>query len=1391
MKLIKRFSALRKGLVTAALASALFALGSCQNITSVPAPTMVATASKTLYAPSFPENLGKNGETPTYGERYYTVSQGHKRKIALSWNPVEIAKYYQVFAAKNINDTFVKIGETKNPNFEDSVGSGATFYYKVRAVNTRGETSDFSAIVHGTSLATPAINNIKLDDSDASRASIFWYMGNAGIDSYVKDLVYEIHAFKGSEEKVATVKAWDSTNKTITESYTFESLSGNSDYEFRVDAYIASEQSEVESSPKVSKTTLAQYTPVSPEFTSTQGESIDYVKLLITLPPKIQVQTKKSNETEKYDVDYPVCFEIQRKKSTESESEYQTIVSSLYCNETTTPPTTKTDYDNLYVEGRVIEYEDRVDTSSVTRGIKYDYRIISCIDKAFSATSTPRYDFDSYIPSKASLANVSTGWAAALPTFKVKGIDKEIEGSTVKKVSILGFLADWQDLDKAKEYKFAVQQNRRKFDYDNGNVTDTTGTDSWIMDKLGNFLTPNLEGIQTMSKDYDLSTNPQEIRGTYRYTLYVIPAKFTNVTEGAQDGNYLAKIQAINVISINDNATDPVLDLHAEGGWTDHTRLSWVVEPNVSYSIEWKKIDINGAEKGSGTITSADLMNGTGSYSGEYDHYVDGGYEYQYNLFGNGFVGDTVTARTLGTPAIKFEHHSYDSIKVTWPQVMAAKEYKVALGANGGFGNGLTFMLEEDGAIRNPDLEKYESIPATNTVKSITLTIKKPYGWNDAELSGKATPLVITAYSEKDEQNHVKGTAPGSKDVWTIGPAAANLKATETHELATDSVKISWTPLGGAVGYAVYRLRPTMTSSVDTDGTQLTIDEATDSYYVTASGTCSDPNVDCELNNGSITLTDKYARVTGAGANKNQQYLALGIPFTYTIIPVLENSVTESEGKITWTYANLNKVQKDGYTTGFGIALEATKAEYGDKVILNWELPAQIKQNNAKKTKPSIYWRKKGTNDSWTKARTLKTFDEHEGVAVDSLDKIPYTQALEYTVTYGDNMTMTSTDDSINDAYVDYLSDKYNLQDFASNPSNKEIKSVGYMFTMPQIEVCQEYKKIKDLPESQRAAKAQQLEASNGYSEDITWHLYDFEGDRAIGGSDITEYVLEVQNLDCSDEWHPVCSYKADGSVKEKKNKSWYHTEFSTDKTGMQIAASLTAKFDSDGLYNTSDFHNGLLKVMRDYKHYYRISAKRNTKRGEEITAQSQDYGFRKITTKERDRCVGLICADAFFQMGMPKYSWIDSSDTTRKLPGEVGEIKITHVSPADKAKWGTDSGAYKHKFPRTPGNKNENDVKNDYLTSGFVITIANTEGGELGGVLNNAHNLRKLPETKIAITHECELPSYTGERTTTAGRPSDFPYDFGNKHESADSTFNTSFQIYNGLWWDDKKGQN
>lgn len=1399
MKLFKRFFPLKNGIGATALALALLGLASCENMTTLPPATMRPTATKTLYAPTFPEHTTDDQGNPisvTYGERYYTVSQGLKNKISLSWNKVEIAKYYEVFSAPNINDTFVKVGEPTTAQFEDSVGAGSTYYYKVRAVNTKGEFSEFSSVVKGTSLAKPAITDIQITDTSAS---VFWYMGNVGIDSYVKGLLYEVHAFRGNEEKVTTLKAWDEANQRIVEEYTFENLSGHTDYKFRVDAYIASDQNSVEKSPEVSKETLSLYTPVSPEFTASQGESTQHVKLFITLPSKIQVQTAEG------DKDYPICFEIQRKRSTETN--WTTIVPTLYFTGKTAKPETEdtaSKYD-AYKEGDIVEYDD----TSAIRGAKYDYRILSCIDTNFSKANS--YDYFAVTKSKENLAKTAQGWAAAMPEFSVKKGKPVLNDDESKILSIsVSFNASWNDLGKANDYKFAIWYERS---YNNGASTE----EDWLLNSNLAVMFNNLEDICSFTKVYNLKevTDIGNNEGTYTYTLYIFPAKYTDPSK--IKGDFLVKLKADSFIGISTIPGEPQRDLKVEGGWKNKTLLTWTVEDGVDYRINWTKHDEDGTEVYSGVISSSDLpKDSQGNYTGSYWHTgLEGGYIYKYAIIANNSTpgnddGGIPAAETLGTPAIAFESNSYTDINVSWHKVMAAEKYKVTLGTKNSFGDGVSFEIDKVGAVSGvPNTyEGFDVVVAyDDPSKTMSLAIKKPYGYNDATLSGLAKKLVVTAVSQVNAQNEPKDTSAADKDVWTIGPAALEMKATEDvkklSDIKTTSITVTWKKLDMAKGYVVYRMRPKMTRNTDASGNVLKDEYASfDAYYVpeTVSETATvltSGNATVNLKDGVFTLTDIYKSAEGSTSAPaiNQQYLALGIPFTYTVLPVMAEQASDVKeinydmSELAYpavgdAYKNIAAAQKIGYTIGYGVALEASKADYSNKVELNWERPESAIRNNLV---PKVYWRPKGSaaTDAWNK------IDVDLAATAASASIIPdnKVQAREYAVTYGamgsnSNPAPTEQDKS----YADYQAGLKNLKITSEEP-----KCVGYMFTMPQI------KPIKQDGSEQKPENE---------TETVEWSFYDSDGDRAVGGSDITEYALELKNLNCSGTWWPIYTYDKDGVNTSTGSETWYDCNFNTTPSVTGATVTVTPTFKT----NAGKYHDGLLKVQRDYKHYYRIKAKRNNSKGEEIIATSVDYAYRKITTDERNKCVGLICADAFNRMGMPALEGLGANKWSdpHELAGAIGKISIRHKSSANICRWGTGGGEYRHNFIRTPGELNEDNDANKYLPSGFIITISDTEGGALGGASGSSKvsNLQSLPSTSISITHECNLPSYTGSPWTVSGVPDSiyFPYEFGTQHKEGISgmtyivTWTEWFQkkektvtlpTYDGLWWEVRQGGN
>lgn len=1350
MKIFNRFSAQKSAFGAAALALALFAFASCENMTTLPPATMQATASKTLYAPTFPEKAANAGETLSYGERYYTITQGSKRKISLSWTPVEIAKYYEVFSAENVNDTFIKVGETTKTEFDDSVSSGKTYYYKVRAVNAKGECSEFSSTVRGTSLATPAITDISITDTSAT---VFWYMGNVNLDSYAKNLVYEVHAFKGNDEKVFTIEAWDSVNNRAIEEYEFTNLNGNAEYLFRVDAYTKADTSQVESSPKVSQKTLSLYKPIAPEFTASQGESVKNVKLIITLPPKVQVQEDKDT-----DYDSPICFKIQRKKN--NAQEWSTIVPCLYFNgsQTAISKADKDQYDK-YKEGDMIEWEDSYTSSanSVKPGIKYDYRIISCVDVNFAKVND--YKFNATVESKEADANIATGWVACEPEFKVKNIERTINPSNSDKISNVAvtFEASWDGLGKESLYKFAVKQDFKRA------LDDAEGV-NWLSDDSGNKMFDSIDAVNSLTASYDLTSGAEFLCGTYKFTLYIISTEYSTPDAAVDSNNYLAFKEDRNKVSVSDNATLPNADLQAEGGWIGKTKLSWFAESGVTYKLLKTDITARTAET---TISNDDILDGIGaaaytpgSQINFYDTNVEGGHEYSYSLVATKGVSNATslaqTAKTLGTaaPSVLDNKYYYNKVVVTWSEVMAAQHYDITLGKRNEFGNGASVTLDQEGNVVSSNFTDGATATATKESSTITLTIQNPYGYSDALLSGAACDVEVQSSSEVG-----KDVTTAKESVWTVGPAKTAAAGTDTTLLAGDKITVTWKGLEGAAGYAVYRTRQAISGSTDKDGNVGSFaSEKTDVYYVTAestpavtvngSGSGGTAAVASRANDSSgqtYTLTDNYAQAAAGETDQwkiSQSCIGMGIKYTYTVLPVLKaddaatiSESLEEEVKLTGEkYANLDKVQTIGYTAGYGLNLEASKAEYTDRVVLTWDVPTN---NDQKERYPTIYYKTK--TGAWTKIAKLEDAQRNYYV-FDSIPKTDNTseplassadrlKPLEFAVTYNGSFEAVSTTAPTDAAYKNYLSKIENAQIVAG-----EAKSIGYMFTLPAI----------------TGTKTEEVD----YSEKVLWDTYntDSEG-RSVGPE---SYTLSLKNLNNSADYKALVTYDSNGENGTVQSIGWADAAITQNNATGTTTRTVTVKPNFLNVDAGAGVHNGLLKVQRDYKHWYQITASRTSKAdyykfssfddekiakpASTIVAHSEDYACRKITDQEFAKCIGLIICDAINQAGI-----YEGNGAT--VGGKTGEFHIKHHNASKTLEWGTNNTNYTHIF--RSGNVGDTTKE---LTSGWAIKLYNSSKNKNSEHKNsvNDHKVYYLCTNHddtggMTVTHETGFASYQG----------------------------------------------
>ncbi|MDE5776608.1 MAG: hypothetical protein K2H67_07000, partial [Treponemataceae bacterium] len=527
------------------------------------------------------------------------ASQGRKGKISLEWSPVSGAKYYYIYCARSATAEFVKIGETDKNSFDDKVSAGSTIYYKVCALKSNGTQSAFSTIVKGTSLAQPVISGGKIDESTAT---ISWFMENArGInneDNYEEFLKFEVFCVSGSEIKSKVFYAKEMLSYPSYE-YTFDNLAGSTEYTFYVVAYLTKDQQSTEQSPKVNKNTLTSYTPLAPKFNASEGTSAKGIWLYITLPGMVKVNTvTKNSQNEAVDESYPLYFKVSR--AIEGSETYEEVC-DLYYNGTefSTSPVEYKEGGEPYKVGETVAWFDS--DTNLQGGVKYEYKIISRTDTdGYDKVVCPEGKKNYSTPTPDDKASKAVGWKCALPSFKVNSPEKKYRGEGGNNVEVLsyefGFSAEWNDLGKAGDYKFAIKQNRKPMQASESEI----GTDSWL-ERNGNKFFALLDEINSHQAEFgsDSGLTPDD-EGLYSYTLYIVSKnvdKIDDVVDEAE-GKVLCSVKAIDGILVTKSVNLPKPVFTVEDGYKDKVVLTISnLEPNVKYEVTRTTILKNGVSE--------------------------------------------------------------------------------------------------------------------------------------------------------------------------------------------------------------------------------------------------------------------------------------------------------------------------------------------------------------------------------------------------------------------------------------------------------------------------------------------------------------------------------------------------------------------------------------------------------------------------------------------------------------------------------------------------------------------------------------------------------------------------------------------------------------------------
>lgn len=1112
------------------------------------------------------------------------VTQGLQGRIELTWKPVLNAVRYFIYRSDTPFGNFVQVGETTDALYTQKVPAGTDTYYKITAINLQNQETDYSIAVRGTSLAQPVISDIQGDAQEGdSTVTVYWYMNN--VDAYADAVRYELVCYDatGKEQKRIPGESGNKTELTVT------GLTPNTTYLYQVEAYNIAEQDKTEASDKIDAQTARRLRPNPPEnLTVSQGAFGDKVEVSFVLPTKVDVAVEKNVYEQR-----PLYFKIYRKVAGEDDSTYEPVCGYFGSikkdnadkngDDCFADQYTPTDPDAPYQEGETVTWTD----STVVRGRQYQYKVQSYTDIESRV-----------ITSDKSIATSEPGWAVAPLSFEMDPViyndEVDSEGNPVShKTANLSATLTFDTLGKADSYAYELTVNYRRRNNDDGSLSESTPT------KLGDFFT--VDELSDHIYKADLHANP----GSYSFTVNA-KHKTSGWTESITTPNSRYVVPDLQPLIVQ--------NLVVQDGYPDKFVLTWDRDPSVTYEIKYKMEDAQGGDytliepvladegaepgqtqpfeyplthydgsQGKNAVTSGDALRieivPYTDYQG--DNHKAGTPESPDQLF-----------YTLGTPAVTFDQTktAADSITVTWPKIEKATSYEVTYAYDGV--SDTTQVLRDGVATTFADAYKADTqiIPVTKEEEiqvndDITCVIPKPIGYDYMAYSGKDVTVTVKAINET-RQTKTTGTA----DTRTLGPAAAGVSATVAEK--ESSIDVSWKEVPGATGYLIARTRYGATNTDDsrsTDGEFVYFYDGS-KLSVVGQDITLNPAIKVTPDGDTFTLADAYTDSTGVAMDDptrkfriEQDKLGWGYPYRYQVFPVKESTPSFvradnlnqcTVGSVTYQDADKNYVV--GSAIGYGLDVKATKAESADTVTITWTKPYLTGTN---RTLNPVVYRKLSSDPSgkW-EAITPSITNTEATVSIASEKTDTKHKAFDYIVKYEEQ---SSFEGNPHPYYVESL-----------KGDGQEAANKGYYFTI-------------------LGADASKREIA-GNAEELTVTAYDWK-ERKNGPE---AYKVYIKNNNIDGEWHLVATVP----VTDKG----YGAITGENDTGITVSnpAGTVLRFTPEF---TDDVHTKYLKVLRDYKHYYKIEAVRTITDSDgvetEITAVLGDddsiWGARQITAKE------------------------------------------------------------------------------------------------------------------------------------------------------------------------------
>ena len=1122
------------------------------------------------------------------------ASHGYLGEITVRWSAVNGAARYVVFSAGNPFAELERCGETKDNSTEFKLkeSAGTTKYYAVKAVNFIGKESPMSGKVMGSSLAKPVITGITQSE-DGTAATVQWWMDNCKEDTYKNSVVYEVFCYASDQKTQIGKPVIVNDGKTSAE---ITGLMPKTVYYYKVDASIKAEQKKL-SSDKVDSKTVHRLIPDAPsDFAASKGTSKYGITLSFKLPEFVDVGAAGGTYER-----HPLYFKILRKEKALPDSAYETVADYLGTVKetdipkgiykfsskagntvnaaTTTAAAGKAELEVITSSDSNAEihsdYEDYIslsevkftDKNNIERGKQYSYKIQSYVDDTSGLVSSDKACVE------------DSGWQLPVPSFKFDAEYKKSSNPAKFEKITAAFKLDFTDFAETENYSFMITQK--------GVLKDLTPVQE---ESLLN--TTSLSVVNSYKMDFagtDLSTKA----GYYLYTLYILPKGVEDKTK-AYDS-----VTAAGTLTVTDDATaTPQIETFTvEDGYADKFIIKWTYHTGCNYSLSWDNYKADGTkiEDGGGSLSKEELVFTPVSDGGtaEFIHPALSGECRKYTITAAAALTNDKTdndvKKTLGKPSPEQIDMDYEKITVKWNAVQKADSYEVSAKYEGSTDE----LIVESGSDKNTEV--------TETSGVSTCVITKPQGFNDITKAGK--PIVLSVKAK-----NAKGETVTELPVKLIGPALVNAEIDKT-DINANSIAVKWKSVEGAKGYLIQRVRY--------NDTEFTQDKA-DTYYYDAENkkimlngeNADSERVNINISGKTFTLKDIYKADESNGTDPykaNQSKIPWGLPYGYAVLPVkaaddftFKNDSffeTETGSKIEYT-SKLEEVR--GAAFGYGLETKASKSK--DVINLEWKKPYYKEFN------PSIYKRLAKTGSREAGTWTLLTTLSKESVSYTyTPPKDEQCAAFEYAVRYN----YYGAAPNFVPSYIERLADtKEDRAEYVyKSEADREQLNKGYVLAT-KLEASYGGEVLSD---GSGYAKDDKY-----YSEKVSWSSWD-EDERKILPDFAEIYIF---NDDVSSEWKKLAAL--DLSTLEPQTPET-HTDTLIEKVGTGLL--LKPEKITEGSAATTD---GILKVLRNAKHYYKIVLKRGEKEVQ-IGINRDIYACRQITDEELAKAAMLAFSYTFY----------------------------------------------------------------------------------------------------------------------------------------------------------------